>query len=231
MDAPTGKKKRESTAEFEKRLESGDPEATEESIQELKLLGVPLEKWGQGIDDDPTGKKKRESWAEFEKRLKSGDLEATDEWNKFIQELKLEGAPLLKWAQEIDDDPLARSFMVWLVQLSEHGDPRARTLAKNLDIDNLHRMIRAYPEELKINTLPDALAAGQRSEPAQEAKNTLLQKGRYRLTPEEIKVRKKQVSEAKKLKKLDPSLGWKEIAKTLGVPERTLRDRRHNPLY
>jgi hypothetical protein len=78
---------------------------------------------------------------------------------------------------------------------------------------------------------PDGPLAGQETEPEPEPEKGLRQKGRYRLTPEEIKVRTKQVREAKKLKKSDPSLGWKEIARTLGVPERTLRDWRHNPLY
>lgn len=57
------------------------------------------------------------------------------------------------------------------------------------------------------------------------------QKGRYRLTPEEIKNRKEIVKKAKKIKKDNPSKLWKQIATELEIPERTLRDYRHNPIY
>lgn len=56
-------------------------------------------------------------------------------------------------------------------------------------------------------------------------------KGRYRLTDDEIKSRRKRVREAKKRKKESPQMLWKQIAKDLDLPERTLRDWRHNPLY
>ena len=55
--------------------------------------------------------------------------------------------------------------------------------------------------------------------------------GRYRLTKDDIKFRKKKVKEAAEIKKQDPSKYWKEIALEVDVPERTLRDWRHNPVY
>jgi len=58
------------------------------------------------------------------------------------------------------------------------------------------------------------------------------QKGRYRLTPDEIKRRKKIVKEAERIfKSSDPKKTWKQIANELDIPERTLRDWRHNPQY
>lgn len=50
------------------------------------------------------------------------------------------------------------------------------------------------------------------------------QKGRYRLTPEAIKARKKIVKEAEKRKRTDPRKTIKEIAYELDIPERTLRE-------
>lgn len=58
------------------------------------------------------------------------------------------------------------------------------------------------------------------------------QKGRYRLTQDEIRQRKKIVKEAKRIfKESDPKKTWKQIAYELDIPERTLRDWRHNPQY
>jgi hypothetical protein len=50
----------------------------------------------------------------------------------------------------------------------------------------------------------------------------------YRLTKDDIKYRKQKVKEAKIMRAEDPSRVWKDIAKELGIPERTLRDWRHN---
>jgi hypothetical protein len=58
------------------------------------------------------------------------------------------------------------------------------------------------------------------------------QKGRYRLTEYEIKRRKKIVKDAIRIfKKSNPKKTWKQIAYELDIPERTLRDWRHNPQY
>lgn len=58
------------------------------------------------------------------------------------------------------------------------------------------------------------------------------QKGRYRLTKDDIKRRKKIVKDAKRIfKESNPKKTWKQIAYELGIPERTLRDWRHNPEY
>ncbi len=58
------------------------------------------------------------------------------------------------------------------------------------------------------------------------------QKGRYRLTAEEIKFRKKKVKEAEKMKKDNPQKQWKEIDKIFAdeigsISDRTFRDWRH----
>ena len=55
-------------------------------------------------------------------------------------------------------------------------------------------------------------------------------KGRYRLTREDIKKRKEIVKDANERKKNNPRKTWKEIASEMDIPERTLRDYRHNPL-
>jgi hypothetical protein len=57
------------------------------------------------------------------------------------------------------------------------------------------------------------------------------QKGRYRLTDNEIKERKKVIQIAMRLKRESTGKTWKEVAVEMGIPERTLRDWRHNPLY
>lgn len=58
------------------------------------------------------------------------------------------------------------------------------------------------------------------------------QKGRYRLTKSEIKTRRKIVSEAERIyKESSPKKTWKQVAYELDIPERTLRDWRHNPIY
>jgi hypothetical protein len=54
-------------------------------------------------------------------------------------------------------------------------------------------------------------------------------RSRYRLTQEEIERRKKIVKEAEKLK--SAGLLWKQVAKQLIIPERSLREYRHNPIY
>jgi hypothetical protein len=55
------------------------------------------------------------------------------------------------------------------------------------------------------------------------------QKGRYRLTKDEIKTRKKVVKEAERLRReSDNKKTWKQIANELDIPERTLRAWRHN---
>lgn len=57
------------------------------------------------------------------------------------------------------------------------------------------------------------------------------QKGRYRLTEDEIKQRKNIVNKAEEMRSNTPGIKWKAIALELDVPERTLRDWRHNPTY
>jgi hypothetical protein len=57
------------------------------------------------------------------------------------------------------------------------------------------------------------------------------QKGRGKLGKDEIQRRKKIVREAEKIKKENPDFLWEKIADDLGIPERTLRDWRHNPTY
>ncbi len=58
------------------------------------------------------------------------------------------------------------------------------------------------------------------------------QKGRYRLTPDEIKARKEVVKKANLIfNEANPKKTWKEIANDLGIPERTLRGWRHNPIF
>ena len=47
----------------------------------------------------------------------------------------------------------------------------------------------------------------------------------------EAEQRKKMVAEAIRLRNESPRMAWKEIAKTLDIPERTLREWRHNPHY
>ena len=54
------------------------------------------------------------------------------------------------------------------------------------------------------------------------------QKGRYRLTKEEIKKRKKIVKEATRIKNESPFKTWQQVANEIDVPVRTLRDWRHN---
>ena len=54
---------------------------------------------------------------------------------------------------------------------------------------------------------------------------------RSRLTENDIEHRRQIVAKANKLRTQNPSLKWKIIAKELDVPERTLRDWRHNPRY
>lgn len=56
-------------------------------------------------------------------------------------------------------------------------------------------------------------------------------KGRYRLTKEDIEHRKNIVLQARVLRAENPYKLWAEIANELDIPERTLRDWRHNPLY
>jgi hypothetical protein len=53
-------------------------------------------------------------------------------------------------------------------------------------------------------------------------------KGRYRLTPDEIKFRNNKVKEAQKIKDKHPEKYWKQIALEIDVPERTLREWRHD---
>jgi len=60
---------------------------------------------------------------------------------------------------------------------------------------------------------------------------TIRKTGRYRLSEEEIKNRKNIVKQAEKSKRENPDLLWEKIASDLLIPERTLRDWRHNPLY
>ncbi len=58
------------------------------------------------------------------------------------------------------------------------------------------------------------------------------QAGRYRLTHDEIKRRKKIVKDAERIfRESNPRKTWKQIAYELEIPERTLRDWRHNPQY
>lgn len=56
------------------------------------------------------------------------------------------------------------------------------------------------------------------------------QQGRYRLTVDDITYRKEIVKKAEEIHR-DTGKSWKLIARQLGIPERTLRDYRHNPLY
>jgi hypothetical protein len=59
------------------------------------------------------------------------------------------------------------------------------------------------------------------------------QMGRGDLTTPEINYRREKVRRANQIKEQDPPKTWKEIAKDkeIDLPERTLRDWRHNPLY
>ncbi len=77
-----------------------------------------------------------------------------------------------------------------------------------------------------IGDWPEAIPQNNKTNPPIEK-----QKGRYRLTDDEINYRKDKVSEANKIKKESPDLYWKEIAKRMDIRERTLRDWRHNPIY
>jgi hypothetical protein len=53
------------------------------------------------------------------------------------------------------------------------------------------------------------------------------QKGRKKLSRDEAKKRMEIVEKAKKMKKENPLMYWKEIATGLDIPEKTLRDWRH----
>jgi hypothetical protein len=56
--------------------------------------------------------------------------------------------------------------------------------------------------------------------------------GRYRLTEDEVKRRKKIVKDANRfMRESNYVKTWKQIAIELDIPERTLRDWRHNPIY
>ena len=58
------------------------------------------------------------------------------------------------------------------------------------------------------------------------------QKGRYRLTPEDIKQRKNIVRQANRIRRENPGCNWKWVAQQLDhMSDRTLRDWRHNPKY
>jgi len=69
--------------------------------------------------------------------------------------------------------------------------------------------------------------------PAADATPTEKQKHKahYRLTKDDIRYRKNIVKKAEALRKENPKLLWQKIADEVGVPERTLRDWRHNPIY
>jgi hypothetical protein len=53
-------------------------------------------------------------------------------------------------------------------------------------------------------------------------------RGRLKLSKDEISFRRQKVKEAEGMRKKDPQRPWKDIARELGIPERTLRDWRHN---
>jgi hypothetical protein len=55
------------------------------------------------------------------------------------------------------------------------------------------------------------------------------QKGRYRLTEDDINYRKNKVKKANQMKKDDITRKWKDIARELEIPDRTLRGWRHDP--
>jgi hypothetical protein len=99
-------------------------------------------------------------------------------------------------------------------------------------LDDLWQDITATFEVIgKTNDLPASMPEGPKNSDRPNIEHRK-QKGRYRLTEEEVKFRRQKVKEANKIKKVDPQKSWKEIDKAfadeLNISERTFRSWRHN---
>jgi hypothetical protein len=93
-----------------------------------------------------------------------------------------------------------------------------------------HIQALAEKYQIKLNASPFRKIEDSTHAEGVGVKN-IKQRGRYRLTQDEINRRKEIVKKAEKLfKTTTPKITWKQIAVDLDVPERTLRDWRHGAL-
>lgn len=152
-------------------------------------------------------------WGEFEKHLKAKDPEAIRMWNDFMEQIRPEAERFAKLYQGTKDDPLTGPLLDAIKNLYESESPVYRAIGFEIPFESvLGEMRDRLSHELKKVGLPP----------------TPKKRGRYRLTDEEIARRQEIVKQAEQLKASDPRKKWKEIAYELDIPERTLRDWRHN---
>ena len=98
-------------------------------------------------------------------------------------------------------------------------------------LDDLWQEMHSVFEVIVMNEESASSHKDELDNTAHSDQKSLKQKGRYRLTDDQIKLRRKIVRDAIKRKQESPLKTWKEVARELDIPERTLRDWRHNPIY
>ena len=125
-----------------------------------------------------------------------------------------------------------------LVPASDFFSPKQRSTVEGvleLTVEEADALIKARPlvMEFKDNLVSHNTQLNHMHGRVQDnLPSKPKQKGRYRLTQNEIRGRKKIVKEAEKVfKESVPKKTWKQIADEFDIPERTLRDWRHNPIY
>lgn len=126
--------------------------------------------------------------------------------------------------------PNVKPIYELLNKMMNSDNPIARAIAKGMPYPSIYEMAKSLDKEI-ISEFVTSYAPGALQVNFDNPERPK-QKGRYRLTPEEIKRRKRIVKEAIRLfNQADPKKTWKQIAYELDIPERTLRDWRHNPQY
>ena len=156
--------------------------------------------------------------------------EGYDSWDSLNRKLWEESAPHLKeWQVAVDKEKKRREatpgvFQVWeyLRRMSKSEYPLHQAIADNIVYRDIYKIAKSFQEKSLDTPIFEAVAKPEKPK----------QKGRYRLTQDQIKQRKKIVKDANRIfRASNPKKTWKEIAYELDIPERTLRDWRHNPLY
>jgi hypothetical protein len=161
-------------------------------------------------------------------RKDSIDQTANDAWNYLMDRLKRSG---IRWKRVADLERVARKT------LKDLNHPTYRASFENEEL--YEEAMRSFnAERVRLNNITAREAANEYLGKGEKSiivnQNTVMtgeNQGRYRLTKDEIDNRRKIRKKAEKIKRKNPEKYWKEIANELEIPERTLRDWRHNPIY
>ena len=124
--------------------------------------------------------------------------------------------------------PLEKAVWEKIVYPEFNKSPAMRVLVRDMPMSEIKaKFPDIVREAAQIDYQQVDAAQGDAAKPEKPK-----QKGRYRLTKEEIKFRRRKVKEAEKMKKGNPQKLWKEIDKEFAdgigsISDRTFRDWRH----